>query len=523
MASSSFARRNLLVLAAAVLAAAAVLMSVTISMRSDVSVAALAPNGMITPAALQEAAITTNGDIGSAEVLLDGAPAPVRREGDRLLLEVPELAEGVHTLVVRLPHRIPLLPDSETKRIFIVDATPPRLTVDPIAPTEIDAAAQVRGTAAGASSVLVQGRSVSPAGDGTFSTRVDAGTATVAVTARDGAGNTTTKEMPVPVRHPGMRAVHMTASAWSAPALRNPVLQLAKEKRIDTVQLDIKDESGQIGYMSKVPLANTIGAVRNHYDARAALDQLHKAGVRVVGRLVAFRDPILAEYSWNHDLRDRVVQKADGTPWTGGYGEYAFTNFANPVVRAYNVAIAEEAAAMGFDDILYDYVRRPDGPVSEMRFPGLTTTPEKAIANFVGETRPAVRQHGALLGASVFGIAASRPKQIAQDIPAMSEHADYVAPMVYPSHWGPGEYGVANPESQPYDITKRSLADFASLAAEGDGSTAVIPWLQAFSLSVPYGPKEIKAQIKAAEDAGMTSFILWNASCVYDPKALEPQ
>lgn len=523
MALSSFARRSLLVLAAAVLAATAVLASVTISMRPDVSVAALPASGMITPSALDGAAISTNGDIDSAEVLLDGAPAPVRREGDRLLLDVPELTEGEHTLVVRLPHRVPLLPDTETKRTFTVDATPPQLTVDPVAPTEIDAAAQVRGSAAGASSVLVQGQSVQLADDGTFTARVDAGTATVAVTARDAAGNTTAKELPVPVRHPGMRAVHMSASAWSAPSLREPILQLARENRIDTIQLDIKDESGQIGYLSKVPLANTIGAVRDHYDARAVVDQLHKAGVRVVGRLVAFRDPILAEYSWKHGLRDRVVQQADGTPWTGGYGEYAFTNFANPAVRAYNVAIAEEAAALGFDDILYDYIRRPDGPISQMRFPGLDTTPEQAIASFVGETLPAIRQHGALLGVSVFGIAASRPKQIAQNIPAMSEYADYVAPMVYPSHWGPGEYGVANPESQPYEITKRSLADFASLVAEGDGSTAVIPWLQAFSLSVAYGPKEIKAQIQAAEDAGIKSFILWNASCRYDPKALEPQ
>src|SRR5690606_4291794 len=209
----------------------------------------------------------------------------------------------------------------------------------------------------------------------------------------------------------------------------------------------------------------------------------------------------------------------EGNAWSG-YGEYSFTNFADPVVRAYNIALAEEAAELGFDDILYDYIRRPDGDASQMVFPGLTTTPEESIASFLAESRVALHKHGAFQGASVFGIAASRPEQIAQDIPAISEHVDYVAPMVYPSHWGPGEYGVEDPESQPYDITARSLADFQALVE--DGHAKVIPWLQAFSMSVPYGPAEIRAQIEAAADVGIDSFLLWTAACRYDERALPP-
>ncbi|SFB59318.1 hypothetical protein SAMN05216266_12368 [Amycolatopsis marina] len=523
MASSSFVRSTLLVLAAAVLAAAAAIVSVAISMRPDVSVTALDNGATISPAALNQVTITASEGIERAEVLLDGAAAPVVPEGDGLRLAVPELDEGLHTLVVRLPHRISPLPAGGETRIFTVDAAPPELAVQPVEPAEPDAPAKISGSTQGASSLHVQNKPIPLTEDGTFTVQTEPGTTAVTVEARDKAGNAATRKVPVPVRHPGMRAVHMTASAWSAPSLRDPVLQLAREKRIDAVQLDIKDESGEIGYQSAVPLAKEIGATRDYYDARAALDQLHQAGVRVVGRIVAFRDPILGRHSWENGQRDRVVQQANGTPWTGGYGEYAFTNFANPEVRAYNVALAEEAAKLGFDEILYDYVRRPDGAIAEMRFPGITTTPEQAVADFVGQTRPVVHRHGALLGASVFGIAVTRPTQIAQDIPELSKHADYIAPMVYPSHWGPGEYGVANPESQPYDITKRSLDDFAKQAAEGDGSTAIIPWLQAFSLGVSYGPEEIRAQIKAAEDAGIQSFLLWNANCRYDPEALAPR
>ena len=87
---------------------------------------------------------------------------------------------------------------------------------------------------------------------------------------------------------------------------------------------------------------------------------------------------------------------------------------------------------------------------------------------------------------SVFGVAATRPTEVAQDIPAMARSVDYVAPMVYPSHWGNGEYNVANPNSEPYEIVLRSLRDFRR-QTRGTGAR-VVPWLQDFTLGVTYGP-----------------------------------
>jgi hypothetical protein len=520
MAQMSVVRRYLLPIAAAVVPVV-MLVLVAAWLQPDVRVSGLSDGGAITPRALGEVEIATTADVEQVTVLLDGAAVPISRDGERIRLAPEEpTADGPHTLLVRAPGSSIVAPGNDTRLEFTVDSAPPELTVAPVTPTELGSTAQVHGTATGATTVLAGDRPVEPAEDGSFSVSVPADKGRVDIVARDAAGNTASEQVRIPIRHPGMRAVHMTAHAWSSAALREPILEMAREGLIDTVQLDIKDESGQIGYLSQVPLAQKIGAAKDYYDARAALDQMHAAGLRVVGRLVAFRDPVLAEASWESGHRDRVIQTAGGAPWSGGYGEYAFTNFANPEVRAYNIAIAEEAARLGFDDILYDYVRRPDGVLSNMRFPGLTTTPEKSIAQFFAETLPEVRQHGALLGASVFGIAATRPQEIAQNIPMISEYADYVSPMVYPSHWGPNEYNVAHPEAQPYDITARSLADFKNLAEESN--TAVIPWLQAFSLSIPYGPEEVRAQIKAAADNGIDSFLLWNASCRYDAMALEP-
>ena len=203
----------------------------------------------------------------------------------------------------------------------------------------------------------------------------------------------------------------------------------------------------------------------------------------MIGRLVAFRDPVLAEWAWTHGRRDLVIQTPDGGAYSGGYG--GFTSYVHPAVRAYNVDLAVAAAKLGVDDVLYDYVRRPDGPLDTMVVPGLDEAPEQAVTDFLAQARRRLAPHDTFLGASVFGIAATRPEEIAQDVPAIASEVDYVAPMLYPSHWGPQEYGVANPESEPYAIVRRSLADFRRIV-RGTGAR-VVPWLQDFSLGVQYG------------------------------------
>jgi hypothetical protein len=466
----------------------------------------------------QLAGLTVSGAGDDVQLLVDGEPVRSRRDGDRVVLADLDLDEGEHTLTARDP--VTLLPDREVSRAFTVDDTPPRLTVDE---TPVEAPRErftLSGRVADAVALTVDHEKVHLDDDGRFELTLPAAPASVHVAARDAAGNETALEYRPPVRHPRMRGVHMTALAWSSATLREPVLRMAREGRIDTVQLDIKDESGEVGYRSQVPMARRIGATRDYYDAKAALKQLHDLDIRVVGRIVAFRDPVLAKVSWRTGKRNRVVQTAGGTPWSGSYGEYAFTNFADREVVAYNLGLAKEAAALGFDDILYDYIRRPEGALDQMRLPGLRGTPEQAIVDFLAASREAVRAHGAFLGASVFGIAVVRPTAIAQDIKAMAKHADYISPMVYPSHWGPDEFNVDSPEDRPYDITNRSLKAFAD-AVRGSG-TQIIPWLQAFSLRKSYGPAEVRAQIDAAAATGAHSFLLWNAGCRYENAGLKP-
>jgi len=507
------------------------LLSSTLAVTTLASVASLAGCGTATTLTIQGLAANTvlnaksaaalvvhvathGGSAKHASATVDGRPASVVVDGNTVDVTPGPLADGPHTIVVRAD-------GAKVTRTFTVDATPPTLTVDaPKTAPSLRSPVTLTGTADGASKVEAGAQVVTVTG-GHFSVTLATPPAGLKVRAVDAAGNETDKVVSVSVTHPLMRGVHLTGYGWNADVLRNPVLQLARQHRINTIELDIKEEDGYVDFNTSVRLAHQIHAVRVLYDPHKVIAQLHKMGVRVVGRIVCFRDPKLAAWAWAHHHRDWDVQAPGGkAPYKSAkYGGAAFTNWASPAVQAYNIALATEAAKLGYDDVMFDYVRRPDGPLATMRFPGAgRVTAPVGVANFVRDASGPVRANGAYLGLAVFGVSATRPKEVGQDIGAMARYVDYVAPMVYPSHWGPGEYGVANPNAQPYAIVNRSLKDFLKKVA---GTTAqVMPWLQDFSLGVHYGVPQVKAQIVAGQRDGIGSFLLWNAGCTYQGAAL---
>jgi len=444
----------------------------------------------------------------------------VERHGRHAVLRPGRLDEGGHELVVSAGGGF-LGATGRRSISFTVDLTPPYLDVPGPLRTSAWQPLRVSGRTDDDAQVTVAGVRA-PVSDGRFSVLLAAPQPrVVSIVARDPAGNVTQEQQPVsiaPRRPPEpIRAVHVTADAWANATLRRGVLALIAQHRINAVELDLKDEGGIAGWNPPVPLARRIGAAQPIYDLAATVRKLHALGVRVIGRLVCFRDPILAHAAWKAGRRDEVVQ----TPSGGAYAGYGgFTNPASPAVRAYNVALAVAAARDGVDDVLYDYVRRPDGPRATMRFPGLHGSVSDTIVGFLRQTRLALEPYGTFLGASVFGVAATRPGEVAQDVPQMARQVDYVAPMVYPSHWNRGEYGVPDPNAQPYLIVARALADFQRDVA---GTPArLVPWLQDFSLGVAYGPRQVRAEIAAARHDGIDEFLLWDPAVTYTAAALDP-
>src|SRR5256885_1569274 len=104
--------------------------------------------------------------------------------------------------------------------------------------------------------------------------------------------------------------------------------------------------------------------------------------------------------------------------------------------------------------------------------------------------------------------------------------ADVVLPMVYPSHYYRGAFGYAWPNGQPYHIVRSALTDALHRSRPLPGSAEIRPFLQAFTLGrrLPrYTPFEIREQIRAAEDLGITSWVLWNPRSVYQRGSLRPK
>jgi peptidoglycan/xylan/chitin deacetylase (PgdA/CDA1 family) len=510
---------TLATLAALVVATAAFTSSV---MRPELETGGVEHRALVGAAELAGLTIWARTDAGTEpQWRLDGRPVTAEREGERYVFRPGELADGAHMVEVRAGGQ--WLGGATRRVVFEVDTEPPTLALDaPVAQTRNEPVV-IDGVVEPGAEVRRGNELVELDDEGRFRLELSspplAGAVVFALA--DRAGNRSRYRVPVTVipRRPEqpVRSVHVTAHAWAYKPLREGVLALIRDNKINAVELDLKDESGVVGWDAPVPYGKRMGAVQEIFDLNGAVRELHAMGVRVIGRLVCFRDPIHAQAAWRAGRRNEVVQTPGGAP----YAEYGgFTNFADPAVRRYNIDVAVAAAKLGVDEILYDYIRRPDGPIPSMRFPGLVGTPERAITTFLEESQEALADTGVLVGVSVFGVSATRPKEVAQPIPGMARLVDYVAPMLYPSHWASGEYGVADPNGSPYAIVRRSLVDFIK-QTRGTGAR-VVPWLQDFSLGRTYGPAEVAAQIRASRDAGIDEFILWDPAVTYTSAALEP-
>lgn len=455
----------------------------------------------------------------SLKATLDGAPVPLAKDGAYYVVKPGALPDGKHTLSVRADKQ--MFGSASVTRDFTVDTTPPTLSVAlPTKPVQITDPVTVSGQLEKGATVTAKGGALKV--DGTsFTLHYKRPPAGAQVVATDAAGNTTVKDVTVPTRYPqNIRAVHMTGAAWAYPKLHDPVIQMIKEHRINAVQLDIKDEDGIINYQSKVPLAQQAGATAKYYDPKKVTDQLHAMGIRVIGRLVAFNDPKLADFAVAHGHPDWVVQNPDGSKYLYGSSKHGFTDFANPAVRTYNEDIAVEAVKAGFDDVVYDYVRRPDGKISGMRFPGLVGNPEDAIVTFLKESQAKLRPLGGSLGAAAFAQAATRPASTAQNIPKMAKYLDVVIPMDYPSHWNNGEYGVPDVYAGAYDIVYRSLKDWIK-DVQGT-NCVVVPWLQDENFRGTYDEAKVRQEIKGARDNGIPGWLMWSAVSKFTPAAYDP-
>jgi hypothetical protein len=328
------------------------------------------------------------------------------------------------------------------------------------------------------------------------------------------AGTTTAPANPEPVALPAeIRGVHVTAALASLDGKLDEYLSLTGEG-LTTLELDVKDENGEVGFRRGAPrLAKAIGAAKPFYDPREAARKAEAAGVYLIGRVVVFEDPILATAR-----PELAIQLRGGGVWTNSAG-LAWSNPYDRRVWKYNVDIAVAAVEAGFDEIMFDYIRFPtDGDVSAAVFPGKRGGKSATITEFAKYARSRLEPLGARVSAAVFGLTATREMGIGQRPRRLAPSLDTIYPMVYPSHFGPGEYSLDDPNAVPGVTVARALRDFRRELRGHD--TLLVPWLQDFSLGREYSLEDVRAQILAARDADSRGFLLWNPSGVYTERAL---
>jgi hypothetical protein len=309
-----------------------------------------------------------------------------------------------------------------------------------------------------------------------------------------------------------IRGVHVTMALASIPGKLDEYLRL---RGLNTLQLDVKDENGEVGFVpSAVPLAKEIGAAKPYYKPRLVAQQARDKGVFLIGRIVCFEDPVLAV-----QRPELAIHRRDGSVWKNHAG-LGWTNPYDERVWDYLVDLGEAAARVGFDEIQFDYVRFPsDGDVENMVFPVETETPPGwVIPQFVQYASKRLKKLGVRVSVDVFGLAATRDLGIGQRPGRIARYVDAVYPMVYPSHYGSGEYDLDDPNAAPRRTVAVSLRHFERELRGRE--VDLIPWLQDFSYGRTYTLSDVQAQIDAAADADTRGFLLWNAAGVYTDGAL---
>ncbi len=313
-----------------------------------------------------------------------------------------------------------------------------------------------------------------------------------------------------------IRGVHVTMALANLPGKLPQYLALKKDG-LNTIELDVKDESGNVAFRRGVPkLALTTGAAEPYYDPVAVARKVHAAGMYLIGRVVSFEDPIVSEKA-----PALAVRRSDGSIWhtNGGLG------WLNPYDRrawAYDVGVAAAAARAGFDEIQFDYVRFPsDGDISIIRYPGKHPQPmNQTVPAYLRYAVKRLHPLGVRVSADVFGLSATHELGIGQHPRTVGKIVDTLYPMVYPSHYRAGEYNLPDPNAAPQATVSDSLRDFRRQLR---GSHAdLVPWLQDFSLGRTYYAADVAAQISAARAHHAGGYMLWNPLGVYTGSALAP-
>jgi hypothetical protein len=315
------------------------------------------------------------------------------------------------------------------------------------------------------------------------------------------------------------RGLYLTHYGIGSKLLRNRVLELIAERGLNTLVIDVKGDRGYLSYKYDLPLAREIGALRipTIKDIGALVRDLHSRKIYVVGRIVAFKDNLLA----NAHPEWAIMDTRTGKPWIDNE-KLAWVDPFHEEVWRYDIGIARAAAQAGFDEIQFDYVRFPtDGRLSATRYsrPNTLENRVKTINRFLETAARELLPYNVYFSADVFGYVPwnFNDTDIGQSLPELSQYVDYICLMVYPSGYHLGIPGYRIPVSHPHEVVYLTLEQ-AKKRLNGQAEK-FRPWLQNFRDygfdRRPFTEEAIRLQIQACKEARTSGWMLWDPSNMY--------
>ena len=316
------------------------------------------------------------------------------------------------------------------------------------------------------------------------------------------------------------------------------LIRLVDETELNAMVIDVKNDEGNLTFRltneeipQDIPVLDRISemqaGIRYIRDIQTMMQELKDHNIYTIARIVCFKDPILEAAQ-----PELALTKPDGKPVTDANG-LAWVNPYKQEVWEYLTELAEMAADLGFDEIQYDYVRFPVGSDADAADYGvdMEAYPKRqAIQDFLSYAGDRLHEKGCVVTADVFGTiigSETDVQTVGQDYTALGQTVDAISPMVYPSHYANGVFGLKVPDAHPYETVSVAMQGSAEELQEiPEAERAVVrPWLQAFTATwvpghISYNGTQIREQIQAVYDAGYEEWILWNATNRYSPDGL---
>ena len=329
------------------------------------------------------------------------------------------------------------------------------------------------------------------------------------------------------------KGIYLAYAPVNNKSFMDEIINVMDETELNAVVIDVKDDYGRITYaMQGVPLVDELGASSGAIkDLPGVISELKAHGIYCIARIVALKDPFIAEAK-----PEWALYKGDGTVFRDNAGD-AWVNPYKTEYWDYLLDVSKAAGEIGFDEIQFDYIRFcTERGVNEVVYDETDTLGRDKISiitELVNYLSEGLKKEGLFVSCDVFGTiigSSIDANSVGQSYTQMADALDYICPMIYPSHYSTGNFGLEHPDTQPYETILGALSlserELSRSYIEGSNQAVVRPWLQAFTASylgsgnyIVYDASAIRAQIQAVYDAGYDEWILWDAAVDYDYSA----